>query len=109
MQFSTLALAIESMRLAKAESKNISASYKVNPTWGIVGLSFTETEARQAYNILFPNETLTERKLLSTIAKEIGVPYEVLLSLEASSPSALLASESSASNTSSWSLRMPCA
>lgn len=88
MRFSKLALAIESMRLgAKGH-----------------GLSFTESEARQAYDIMFPNETLTERKLFSSIAKELCVPYEVLISLEASSASALLASESSASNPSEWTL-----
>jgi hypothetical protein len=88
MRFSNLALAIESMRLG---AKGL-------------GLTFTESQARQAYDIMYPNETLTGRNILSRVAKELCVPYEVLISLEASSVSALLASESSASNPSEWTL-----
>lgn len=88
MRFNDLAIACERIRLG--ESK--------------LTLTLNETEARQAYALLFPNETLSERELVFKVAEELGVPYAVLMSLEASSVSVLLASESSASNPSEWSL-----
>lgn len=88
MRFTKLAIVCERIRLG--ESKLI--------------LTLDEAEARQAYALLFPNETLTERQLVFKVANELGVPYEVLMSLEASSIPILLASESSASNPSEWSL-----
>lgn len=60
--------------------------------------------AQQAYDVLFPKETLTERKVLSKVAIELEVPYEILLELLDRRVSLLLASESSASNPCLWSL-----
>ena len=88
MRFSELAIVCERIRLGDSE----------------LTLTLDEAEARQAYALLFPNETLTERQLVFKVANELGVPYEVLMSLEASSISVLLASEGSASNSSEWSL-----
>ena len=41
-------------------------------------LAIEEQEAAEAYSLLFPKETLTERKVLSKVASELNVPYEVL-------------------------------
>tara|TARA_R110002167_G_scaffold160643_1_gene356743 strand:- start:2893 stop:4161 length:1269 start_codon:yes stop_codon:yes gene_type:complete len=60
--------------------------------------------AMQAYEVLFPKVTLTERKVLSKVAIELQVPYKLLLELLDRRVSLLLASESSASNPCSWSL-----
>lgn len=40
-----------------------------------------ESTALYAYEILFSNETLTERKVLSKVANELEVPYEIVLEL----------------------------
>jgi hypothetical protein len=88
MRFSELAIVCERIRLGDSK----------------LTLTLNEAEARQAYALLFPDKTLTERQLVFKVANELGVPYEVLMSLEASSIPILLASESSASNSSEWSL-----
>ena len=63
-----------------------------------------ESTALYAYEILFSNETLTERKVLSKVANELEVPYEIVLELLDKRVSTLLASESSASNPCDWSI-----
>lgn len=63
-----------------------------------------ESTALYAYEILFSNETLTERKVLSKVANELEVPYEIILELLDKRVSTLLASESSASNPCDWCL-----
>jgi len=67
-------------------------------------LAIEEQAAAEAYTLLFPKETLTERKVLSKVASELNVPYEVLREMLGTRASLLLASESSASNPSDWSL-----
>tara|TARA_A100001391_G_C5061332_1_gene276122 strand:+ start:374 stop:1627 length:1254 start_codon:yes stop_codon:yes gene_type:complete len=63
----------------------------------------TKEESVTIHSILFANETLTRRKILSMVAKQLEVPYDVLASLDDNTV-ALLASESSASNQSTWTL-----
>jgi len=62
-------------------------------------------DAISAYQLLYPNETLTQRRLLLKVAAELDTPIEILKSLVNESASELLASESSASNPSTWSLQ----
>tara|TARA_R110002020_G_scaffold168349_3_gene357074 strand:- start:6831 stop:8090 length:1260 start_codon:yes stop_codon:yes gene_type:complete len=66
--------------------------------------TLSKQEALEAYTLLFPNETLTERRLLVTISKQLQVPYEILREMAEDDAPSLLASESSASNPSGWSL-----
>ena len=73
---------------------------------GFPRTSMTENEALQAYAILFPKKTLTVRKALSKIADDVATSYEVLLDMAGERPALLLASESSASNASNWSLSL---
>ena len=63
----------------------------------------TKAESVTIYSLLFPDRTLTRRKILSIVAEQLGVPYDVLASLGDDTAS-LLASESSASNHTKWSL-----
>jgi len=67
--------------------------------------TLTKSEALEAYSIFFPNETLTERRLLIAVAKQLQVPYEILREMADDNVTNLLASESSASNPSDWTLR----
>lgn len=71
---------------------------------GFRRIPMTESEALQAYALLFPKKTLTVRKALSKIADDVATSYEVLLDMAGERPALLLASESSASNASNWSL-----
>ena len=71
---------------------------------GFRRIPMTESEALQAYALLFPKETLTVRKVLSRIADDVATSYEVLVDMAGERPAFLLASESSASNSSNWSL-----
>lgn len=66
--------------------------------------TLSKTEALQAYALLFPDENLTERRLLVTVAKQLQVPYEILREMADEDAPSLLASESSASNPSGWTL-----
>jgi len=68
---------------------------------GFPGLN--REEAISLYQLLFPQRTLTRRRLVSEVAKQLMVPYDVLSSL-GEDASALLASESSASNQSTWTI-----
>lgn len=63
----------------------------------------TKSDAISIHSILFANRTLTRRKILSMVAEQLGVPYDVLASL-GDDTSSLLASESSASNNTEWTL-----
>jgi len=65
--------------------------------------SVTKSDAVAIHSILFANKTLTRRKILSMVAKQLEVPYDVLSSLGDDATS-LLASESSASNNTEWTL-----
>jgi hypothetical protein len=56
------------------------------------------------YDIFFPEETLTERVLLLKVAGELETPIQILEELNTTSTVLLLASESSGSNPSAWSL-----
>jgi hypothetical protein len=67
-------------------------------------LCFTHSEALMAYHLLYPEETLTQRRTLLKVAAELETPIEILNSLVNDSASSLLASESSASNPSEWTL-----
>jgi len=62
-------------------------------------------DALSIYRLLYPNETLTQRRLLLKVAAELDTPIEILKSLVNDSASQLLASESNASNPSTWSLQ----
>jgi hypothetical protein len=64
----------------------------------------SKTQALEAYALLFPDETLTERRLLIAVAKQLEVPYEILREMADDNTPNLLASESSASNPSGWSI-----
>ena len=68
---------------------------------GFPGLS--RNEAISLYQLLYPQRTVTRRRLVSEVAKQLMVPYDVLSSL-GEDASALLASESSASNQSTWTI-----
>ncbi len=63
----------------------------------------TKAESVTMHSLLFPDRTLTRRKILSIVAEQLEVPYDVLASLGDDTAS-LLASESSASNHTEWSL-----
>lgn len=67
-------------------------------------LSFAHSEALMAYHLLYPEETLTRRRTLLKVAAELETPIEILKSLDNDSTALLLASESSASNPSEWTL-----
>ena len=71
---------------------------------GFQRIPMTESEALQAYSLLYPKKSLTVRKALSTIAEDIATSYELLVELAGENPAYLLASESSASNPSFWTL-----
>ena len=63
----------------------------------------SKADSVTAFTLLFPDETLTRRKILSMVAEQLEVPYDILASL-GENTSLLLASESSSSNQTSWSL-----
>ena len=65
--------------------------------------SLSKDESVAVYSILFANRTLTRRKVLSMVAEQLEVPYDILASL-GDDTSSLLASESSASNHTDWTL-----
>ena len=65
--------------------------------------SVSKQESIAIHSLLFNNETLTRRKILSIVAEQLEVPYDVLASLGDDTAS-LLSSESSASNRSTWTL-----
>lgn len=92
VSFGDLALAWERTRLGDRQ-----ALYKID---------FDHERAKAAFKLLFPlrNEILSERAVLSKTADELGVPTEVLYELLNERASSLLASESSASESSGWSL-----
>jgi len=69
---------------------------------GFNRISMSENDALQSYELFFPKKSLTVRKVLSKIADDVATSYEVLLDMVGERPSLLLASESSASNTSNW-------
>tara|TARA_B100000287_G_scaffold5809_2_gene5619 strand:+ start:1147 stop:2391 length:1245 start_codon:yes stop_codon:yes gene_type:complete len=59
---------------------------------------------QEIYDVFFPEETLTERVLLLKVAGELETPIEILEELNTTTTPLLLASESSGSNRSRWSL-----
>lgn len=67
---------------------------------------FSLEEATFAHKLIFPpkDETLTERTVLGKVATELNAPVEVLYELMGERASYLLASESSASKPSNWTL-----
>ena len=92
VSFDDLALAWERARLGDKQ-----ALFKID---------FDHEGAKAAFKLLFPlrNEILSERAVLSKTADELGVPTEILYELLNERASSLVASESSASESSGWSL-----
>ena len=87
--FSDVALAWERCRLG---DKN--QLYTIDYT--------TPEEYILLYDFLYPKETLTERMTLLKVADELNTPIEILREILNKSAALLLASESSGSNQSNW-------
>lgn len=92
MQFSELAIAWESRRLGDKRALH--------------RLEFQMEDALSAYTILFPDnqDTMTETMALLKVATELETPIEILRELVTGSVSQLLASESSETQQSQYSL-----
>ncbi len=64
----------------------------------------TPNEYVSLYNFLFADEGLTERMTLLKVASELNTPIEILKEIMNTNAALLLASESSGSNESTWSI-----